>query len=330
MKWLYGLLLLLTTNNNAIAAACYLVRGTPTTITIPAQTITIDADAPVSTDRPFAGINSVPITARIGYNECAHRTEYGRALTYLANREISDQIYMTDVPGIGIKLLWTNGKTGYGTFPKRLEMIFPASSASTTFDYEPGAAYRIEFYKVAENLNLPAGKTIQLLPAGIVAYNYLFTPAPNNYSMRLNLGALTLKSIPSCTLDSSKTIDFGRVTTNDLAQGVSRDLNFKINCRSDYQRFSTQASVTTKTMSSDRQSIKVTDSAGKDDRLRIKIYDSSHSLLWVDGSRSETINNIATKGDANFSWQAVLSPGVNSPPASGPFTAYAEIQFRIE
>ncbi|MBT0728004.1 spore coat protein U domain-containing protein [Rosenbergiella australiborealis] len=329
MRWLYGLLLLILVNGTSFAS-CYLVRGQPTALTIPSQTITLDADAPVSLDQPFARIDSPPLTARVGYNECLNGTEYGRAFTYLDNRAISNHVFKTDIPGIGVKVLWTNGKAGYGPFPVKQWMVVPDYAASATFDYEPGAAYRLEFYKVAETLSLTAGNPTQLLPMGTVAYNYLFSASPNNFAMRLDLGAITLKSIPSCTLDSSKTIDFGKVSASDLAQGVYRDLQFKINCRSDYQRFSTQASVTTKTPSGDLQSIKVTDSAGQDDRLRITLYDSNGSPLLVDGTRSETVSNTTTQGDAAFSWRARLSPGLNSPPASGPFTAYAEIQFAIE
>ncbi|SEQ77065.1 Fimbrial protein [Rosenbergiella nectarea] len=329
MKWLYGLFLLITLNSSGYAA-CFLARGTLTTLTIPSQTLIIDADAPVSVDRPFARIDSLPITARIGYDDCDRGTEYGRQLIYLTNREISNQLYATDIPGIAVKVLWTNGRDGYGGYPKRQTMVFPNGILKGTFDYEPGSAYRLEFYKVADTLSLSTNADAQLLPLGIIAYNYLFTPTPSSYSMRLNLGALTLKSIPSCTLDSSKTIDFNRVNANGLAQGVYRDLHFKISCRSDYQRFSPRASISAQTLSSDHQSIKVTDSAGQDDRLRISIYDSNKNLLLVDGTRSESLNNIASLGEANFTWQAVLRPGLNSPPAAGPFTAYAEIQFTIE
>ncbi|WP_241617537.1 fimbrial protein [Rosenbergiella epipactidis] len=329
MKWLYGLLMLITLASHS-HAACILARGTPTTLTIPAQTLTIDADAPVSLEQPFARIDSVPITARIGYDDCERGTEYGRQLTYLAGREIAPQLYATDIAGVGVKVLWTNGRDGYGGYPKTQHMVFPNGILKGTFDYEPGSAYRLEFYKVAETLSLSSTTGNQLFPLGTVAYNYLFTPTPNHYSMRLNLGALTLKSLPSCTLDSSKTINFDRVNSTSLEQGVYRDLTFKINCQSDYQRFSTRASISTQTLSSDLQSIKVTDSAGQDDRLRIAIYDSKQNLLRVNGTDSEALNDITSTSDAEFTWQAVLKPGLKSPPAAGPFTAYAEIQFTLE
>jgi len=329
MKWLYGFLLLIALNSHSYAA-CYLARGTPTTVTIPAQTLTIDADAPVSLEQPFARIDSLPITASIGYNDCYKGTEYGRQLTYLANREITNQIYTTDIPGIAVKILWTNGSGNYGGFPKKQSIVFPNNLSVGTFDYEPGSAYRLEFYKVADNLSLSNHLNAQLLPLGIVAYNYLFTPTPSSYVMQLNLGAITLKSIPTCTLDSSKTIDFDRVNASSLASGVYRDIHFKLNCRSDYQRFSTHASVRTQTLSHDHQSIKVTDAGGQDDRLRIFMYDSNKNLLFVDGTNGETLTNIASNAEANFTWQAVLKPGLKSPPAAGPFAAYAEIQFTIE
>ncbi|MCL9667326.1 fimbrial protein [Rosenbergiella epipactidis] len=329
MKWLYGLLMLITLASHS-HAACILARGTPTTLFITSQLITIDADAPVSLDKPFARLDSLPITTRIGYDDCVRGTEYGRQLTYLANREIANQIYATDIPGIGVKVLWTNGRDGYGGYPKTQYMVFPNGVLKGTFDYIPGSAYRLEFYKVSDTLSLSSTSGNQLLPIGFVAYNYLFTPTPSSYSMRLNLGALTLKSIPSCTLDSSKVIDFDRVNSSSLAQGIYRDLRFKINCRSDYQRFSTRASISTQTLSSDLQSIKVTDSAGQDDRLRIAIYDSKKNLLRVNGTDSEALNDITSTSDAEFTWQAVLKPGLKSPPAAGPFTAYAEIQFTLE
>ena len=329
MKWLYGLLFFIVLNSHGYAA-CFLARGAPTTVTIPSQTVTINADAPVSLYQPFARIDGPPITARIGYDDCERNTPYGRRLTYLTNREIADQIYTTDIPGIGVKVLWTNGHGTYGGYPKTQHMVFPSGITRGTFDYEPGSAYRLEFYKVADTLTLSTSSTNQLLPPGIVAYNYLFTPTPSSYSMRLNLGVLTLRSLPSCTLDSSKTIDFDRVTPSSLDQGVYRDLTFKINCMSDYQRFATRASISTQAPSSDRQSIKVTDSAGQNDRLRIAIYDSNKNRLRVDGTDSEDLYNIRSKNDAEFTWQAVLKPGLKSPPAPGPFTAYAEIQFTIE
>jgi type 1 fimbria pilin len=310
-------------------ANCVLKRGSPATITLPSTTIRIAADTPSSVEKPFYRVDSNSIGRAIGYDECIAGTEYGRALTYLAGKEITNQIYPTDIPGIGVKVLWTASNVNFVEFPKTQAIRFPSGEAKGTFDFPPQSAYRLEFYKLQDQLRLNQ-TTNQLLPAGLIAYNYLFSPTPSNYIMQLNLGTFTLESEPSCTLDSSKIIRFDQVTRSDLLQGIPRDLAFKINCRSDYQTFNARASITTKTPNSDNKSIKVTDAAGNNDTLLIRIVDSQQRSLAVNGLDYEERAAVTQGGDAEFAWQAILNNGSKGPPAAGPFSAYAEIQFTIE
>lgn len=310
-------------------AACTLKRGSQTTITLPSTTIRIAADAPSSVDQPFYRVDSNSLSQVIGYDDCYAGTEYGRALTYLAGKEIANQIYPTNIPGIGVKVLWTATNVNFVGFPKTQAIVFPNGEAKGTFDFPLKSAYRLEFYKLKDQLVL-SRSTNQLLPTGIIAYNYLFSPTPANYIMQLSLGNFTLESEPSCTLDSSKTIRFDQVTRSDLVQGIPRDLAFKINCRSDYQTFNARASITTKTPNSDNRAIKVTDAAGNNDTLLIRIVDSQQRSLSVNGLDYEERAAVTQRGDAEFTWQAILNHGAKGPPAAGPFSAYAEIQFTIE
>ena len=309
------------------SAICKLTRGELTVVSIASQVIRINANAPVDTSTPVAEFDSNPAGQDIGFNECEAGTEYGKRVLNLTGQDPSTRIYPTNIPGIGIKLLWSNG-SAFGNFPSTTQLKFPGGQAIGTFDYSASSFYRIQFFKTANNLPLsPSGNTV--LPAGDIAYNYLMTPTPTRV-MTLNIGDIKIISTPTCNVASEKSIDFNEVTPSSLRNGVSRPLDFNITCQSDYGTYSATASMHTDTPSPDGSYIRVKDASGNLDRLGIKITDGAGKTMKLDGSTSERKNSIISQGAAEFAWKATLFASSKTAPAGGTFNAQAEVVFDIQ
>ncbi|KLG05257.1 fimbrial protein [Enterobacter cloacae subsp. cloacae] len=313
----------------AASAVCTLARGAPTAVTIPSQVIRINADAPADTSTPIAQFDSNSAGQNIGYDNCVTGTEYGKRAQNLVGQDATTRIYQTNIPGIGIKLLWNNG-SAFGNFPSTALLTFPNGAQSGTFDYVAASFFRIQFFKTANNLRLsdPNGDTV--LPAGDIAYNYLMTADPASFIMKLAIGDIKIMSTPTCDVDSAKTIDFNEVTPSLLSEGVTRNLDFKITCKSDYGTYSAKASMTTNTPSSDGSYIRVQDAGGNLDRLGIKITDGAGKAMKLDGSTSEQKSSITSQGPAEFAWNATLFASGKTAPAGGTFNAKAEVVFDIQ
>lgn len=313
----------------AASAVCTLARGAPTAVSIPSQVIRINANAPADTSTPIAQFDSNLAGQDIGYDNCIVGTEYGKRVLNLTGQDSSTRIYPTNIPGIGIKLLWSNG-SAFGNFPSTSQLTFPGGAQVGTFDYVAASFYRIQFFKTANNLRLsdPNGDTV--LPAGDIAYNYLMTANPASYVMKLAIGDIKVISTPTCDVDSAKTIDFNEVTPSLLSAGVTRKLDFNITCKSDYGTYSAIASMMTDTPSSDGSYIRVKDAGGNLDRLGIKITDGAGKAMKLDGSTSEQKTSITSQGPAEFAWNATLFASSKIAPAGGTFNAQAEVIFDIQ
>ncbi|EJF32571.1 MULTISPECIES: fimbrial protein [Enterobacteriaceae] len=312
-------------------AVCTLARGTPTPLTIDAKTIIISADAPVSTSTPIAQYDSPTVGgAGVGYDDCIKGTEYGKRAVSLSGQDTSTKIYATNIPGIGIKMLASNG-SAFGNFPSTSYLTFSNGSSVGSLDIPPQSFYRIEFYKLSNNLrlaNAATGDTI--LPAGQIGYNYILSDNPASFTHSLSIGEMKIISTPACTADNAKTIDFNDVTPTLLKAGVTRSLDFAIVCKSDYGSYSASASMITDTPTADGGFIRIKDSDGNMDRLKIRITDGDNKTMKVDGSTSESSRVITSQGPAEFAWKATLLQGNGTAPAGGLFTAKAEIIFSIQ
>ncbi|HEY1843924.1 MAG TPA: fimbrial protein [Buttiauxella sp.] len=311
-------------------AVCTLARGAPTPLTIPSQVFTVSADAPVDTSTPIAQFDSPQVGRSIGYDDCIVGTEYGKRTMNLSGQDGSTKIFQTNIPGIGIKLLASNG-SAFGNFPSTSYLTFSGGEQVGTLDIPAQSYYRIQFFKTSNNLRLSnplTGDTV--LPPGQIGYNYLMTADPASFTMSLTIGEMKIISTPACTADSAKTVDFNDVTPTLLKAGVTRPLDFAIVCKSDYGSYSTKASMTTTTPSSDGTYIRADDAAGNKDRLGIRITDGAGQTMKVDGSTAEQKSSITSQGPADFSWKATLIPGSKPSPAGGVFTAKAEIIFDIQ
>jgi hypothetical protein len=111
----------------AASAVCTLARGAPTAVAIPSQVIRINADAAADTSTPIAQFDSNAAGQNIGYDACDVGTEYGKQVLYLTGQDATTRIYQTNIPGIGIKLLWNNG-SAFGNFPSKSFITFPVAS----------------------------------------------------------------------------------------------------------------------------------------------------------------------------------------------------------
>lgn len=336
MKLHSGLLLLgscAAWNAHAICTADTSSVMVPHTFTIPDMTIEIDADAPADTTKSVAFKDTAPQGYSVRFDQCRNGDAYGKSSMNLSNQGASF-IYPSNIPGIGVKILWNNGTAfSNGQFPTQGTMDFGEGGLGT-WVYPASSYYRIEVYKTSETLNLnPLGQNIILTPNNY-AYNWVTSNAIANAGQILSINTMTLHSTPSCSFENSKIVDFGTVTGDMLNAGsqVEKALDFSITCRTDYGTYSTTASLSSEAASADASYINVTDSSGAKDTLVIKVEDSTGKWLKLDGSNSETLSNIVSNVPTAFHWKATLlsPPGVQKHPAEGRFTAHAEILLQVK
>ncbi|ARJ42246.1 fimbrial protein [Pantoea alhagi] len=309
-------------------AVCTLYLGQPTPLAITSKVITISSDEEINTTKPIAQYDSPTVGSKISYKDCIENTEYGKRVVNLLGQDPTTKIYQTNISGIGIKLLFSNG-SAFGNFPSTSHLHFNNGATVGTLDVPEQTFYRIQFFKTGRiRLNNPTGDTV--LPPGLIAYSYMLNDNLANFTTSLTIGEMKIISTPACTTDNAKTVDFNTVTPTLLSAGVTRNIDFAIVCKSDYGTYSAKASIITDTPSSDGSYIRVEDAAGNKDRLRIRITDGNKQLMKVDGTTYEQKSNITSQGPAEFSWEATLIPGNTAKPAGGVFTAKAEIVFDIQ
>lgn len=295
----------------------------PITFNIAAQDISIRADLPVDTSKPFLRLQTPQAGAEVNYIYCPNDVLYGGSILILSKQEGSE-MYQTNIDGIGVKINWGNGVNEkyipfYRTIDEILRLVFPAVSY-----------YVLEFYKTADTVKLEKNKENTLLDGGIYSYMFVETDSPANYAQRLNVGKINVNSTPVCTAEQSKSIDFNTVTPSMADAGVERPLDFEMTCRTDYGSYSVNASIIASSRSEDGQYIMVTDAGENTDRLRIKISDNNGQPVLVDGT---TLRNVLSsdKIPAQFKWKAtLLSHGpLAKRPIGGKFNAKAEIVLQI-
>ncbi len=309
-------------------AVCTLARGQPTPLAIGSQVFTISADAAIDTSTPVAQYDSPTIGSDIGFDKCVVGSEYGKRTQNLFGQDPNTKIFRTNVAGIGVKLLFSNG-SAFGNFPSTSYLKFPGGVTIGTLDVPGQSFYRVQFFKTGNlRLSNPTGDTV--LSPNQIAYNYMLNDNPASFTTNLTIGEIKIISTPACTTDNAKTIDFSTVTPTQLSAGVVRDLNFAIVCKSDYGSYSAKASMITNSPSADGSYIRVEDAAGNKDRLGIRITDGLNRLMKIDGTTSEQKGSITSQGPAEFAWKATLIPGNTATPAGGVFTAKAEIVFDIQ
>ncbi|MDK9357614.1 fimbrial protein [Lelliottia sp. V106_10] len=337
MKYRVGLLFIGLLGAGFAQASCVLSPKSglpaPHNFEVPDMTVYVDADQVASTTTPVTHYDTAVQGYPIGYITCADGEAYGKSAMNLPPQG-AGYIFPTNVPGIGLKIIWNNGQAfGTGQLPAPGNMSF-APSPTGSWVYDAASLYRIEIYKTAETLKLdPQGANI-ILPPNDYAYNWVISDSISNAAQILHIGAIQIVSTPSCTFEGNKTVDFGTVTGNMLSASaeIEKPLDFAITCRTDYGTYSTTVSVTSDSASTDSRYIKVQDSSGATDALAIRIKNSTGGDLLLDGSTSETLSSTGSTLPAEFHWKATLmsQPGAAQHPAEGEFTAHAEILLQVK
>lgn len=315
---------------NSANAVCRFNSGARSIFTIPPATIQISADTAVDGSKPIAEFESSQLGHDIIYSHCDIGSEYGKRVIDLLDYDTSERTFKTNIPGIVIKPLWQNGDGRWGRFPST-SYIPPHGDSPTVIYYHPSISkFKIQFFKISDNVQLSDPDGDVLITPGDIAYTYLMNSDPSAFLTKLAVSEIRLVSTPVCTADSAKTVNFEQVTPVMLRKGVAKKLDFAINCKSDYGSFIASASLTTKTPSADASTILVTDAGGNTDRLKIKIEDSSGKTIMVNGSNSEQLSSTVSQSDAEFHWTATLLPVGSTSPVAGNFSAKAEIVFDIQ
>ncbi|PIJ49623.1 hypothetical protein BL250_11875 [Erwinia sp. OLTSP20] len=293
--------------------------GQPVILSVPAFTVFVDADAPADRSTPIGSWDSSHGT-KVSF-KCLKGDRYGKDVyPPLLGQATQQRMYATKIDGLEIMPMWYNG-VAFGKFPTN------SVTTEMRLDYPPAAFYRVQIFKTKSQLKLNNPQTGDvILDPGKIAYNWVNNSGIGPFPQTLMIGQIRIISTPVCRLDGKKTVNFNTVTPDDLAKGVSRPLNFSMTCATDYGHYSATAKLTTTTPDSDNNYIKVTDSAGNDDRLKIRIDDSSGSIMHVDGTNAEIINSLNSNVPAQFKWTAtILKSASTQPPKRGPFSASAEI-----
>lgn len=314
------------------AAQCTLARGAFTTLTLPAETITISADAVADTTNPIAnGVFTTSTLSNIGYDECPAGTPIGRSLVGLSET-VATRLYKTNVEGIGVKVHYRSATAkGFSFYPNQSTVGFENNEPIGTWDWSTGSYYRLQFFKTSDTLSLSDSSDNVVLNAGPLAYEWIMSEATR--PVTLNINQIKIISTPACTVDSSKTIDFSTVTHAMLKSGgIEKPLDFGLTCKTDYGTYSAQASISSSTSSTDSKYIRVTDASGNsDNQLGIEIYNSSGSLMILNGTTLEKSDTVASGVAAQFNWIAKLvnTGSGKTRPQHGKFTASAEILLQL-
>ncbi|WP_241627640.1 fimbrial protein [Rosenbergiella epipactidis] len=306
------------------------VPGRPIFLTLPATTFRVDADAPDGSvigniTVSGAGHNDV-------YYDCRKQTlyTYGKILNTKDLTDLSNHKFAVGNTGVLIEpSVAVPGSAQKGYFPSA-----PATIPPTPFIVYPyKSVFNVTLYKNGAQLKLsnPQGDLILPPTANFIHQWINSDTAGDNTPYTVALGGVTIISTPVCQTDSSvHDVPFGSVTETSLNNGIKRNLNFSLRCQTDFGTFNAIASITASKRTLDNKYIKVTDYAGNEDRLMIAISDSQNNKMNVDGSSSESIDNITNNNAAEFKWSAtLLRASTTQLPAVGDFTAQAEITFQI-
>lgn len=311
-------------------AVCDPAGQPPTPLYIPAKIIRIAADAPIDSALPIAEYDSTIAGGDIWYKACPKGTLYGKRVNGLDSLDAGNKIFKTNIPGIGVKPLYTNGTGRWGSFPSDSYVIFEPDEPLGDFYISGASMYRLQFFKMGELRLSDATAGDIVMNPGMIVYNFMMNPTPASFSVNLNIGEIKIISTPACTVDGAKRIDFNRVTPTLLSAGVARPLDFSINCVTDYGGYAAKAAITTMTPSADASYIQAEDADGNRDRLAIYITDGANRPMKVNGTTYEQKSSINSRSPAGFNWQATLKPGSTPSPGGGTFTAKAEIIFDIQ
>ncbi|MRS88784.1 fimbrial protein [Enterobacteriaceae bacterium RIT714] len=302
---------------------------------VPDMTINVDADQAASTTSPIKRYDTDVAGYKVGYIDCNNGELYGKSSINLTAQG-AGYLFPTNIPGVSLKIMWNNGQGGgysTGQLPTVGNMDFHGSPLGS-WVYDDKSLYRIEVYKTAETLNLNSqGANIVITPNNY-AYNWVTSDSISNAAQILHFNTIQIVSTPSCTFEGSKTVDFGTVTGDMLnaSAEVEKPLDFAITCRTDYGTYSTTASISSDSASTDNSYIKVKDSSGASDALAIRIKDGTGKDMLLDASSGETISSTVSALPAQFKWKATLmsQPGATKHPAEGTFVAHAEILLQVK
>lgn len=295
--------------------------GQPATLTIPGEIIYVDAGDGKDTNVGKT-LSSTSLTHKISYINCVVGEKYGKAALSLSDE--GNHLYATYIKGLSVRPMFNNNVAD-GYFPSESSMVpQEGESDKLRMNYEQGYHYKLQFVKTEPRLQLknPAGDVV--LPANSkVLVNWISDTS--KHVLTLSMGEIRIISIPSCTIDGPKTVDFGTVTKTDLTNSVIKDLNFNLTCATDYGKYGAKAYLTAASVNGDG-SIQVKDHANNSDRMKIMVSDSQGKDLPANAELSfENQNNISSDSPAEFKWHATLTKVNDALPEDGKFTAQAEI-----
>lgn len=286
-----------------------------TTLEISGYTIFVDAGAQV--DSVISSVNSNAQSRQISFKDCEIGELYGKTALPPLTSTGQVRLFNTSVDGLSVRPAWNNA-SAFGYFNSS------AAMKEKRFNYPVGSFFRLEFVKTAPRLKLtnPLGDIV--LNPGIVLRHWVTNDTPTSYGQQLQIGQIRIISIPSCSIDGPKTVDFGQVSADTLTSGVTRNLDFSMTCATDYGSYSATASLIATSPNSDG-TIPVLDHAGNTDRMKIQITDSTNGRMPADGTKGESRLRLGDSVAARYNWKATLSRGTGILPEDGNFTARAEI-----
>ncbi|MEY1424364.1 fimbrial protein [Morganella morganii] len=241
-----------------------------------------------------------------------------------------DNMYKTQIDGIGVKFITARGTSDDGLpLPRPEAIIRETPGASLIHMTMPTERFIAYFYKLESNvkLNTRYPDSNLLAQGGSIGQAYIENLLIANYTME----SVYIVGIPVCTVDNPLPVNFDTINADDVQRGVEKPLEFGINCKTDYGNYDVTASIRSDNITSDGNYLKVTDSNNKDDSLVIKITDENNNHIKVDNSTEIKINNIYSGQKASFKWHAKLTKPNGQPyPAQGPFRANAIITLNIK
>lgn len=338
IKSLISSSLLLLSFSNCFAECVYdpIVSTAPYPIALSlpiSNPVIIRADAPANSLVPLLNgdfLQSTQNTGAVSLINCVKGVDpFGNSSSLNPLSNDLNANYQTNIDGLAIRaynvIVQNDGYENEGGFPGRPNRVVPAERIT---DYN--VFMRIRLYKTREHLNLKNPNGDVLINATPMAFFRWYTRQTKPFWF-LDLPEIRIVSTPVCTVSEPGEINFNQVSKENLEHGVTRNIQFGLNCITDYNNYSASASIQSTSATADGDFIKVTDNAGNTDRMKIRISDSNGQVMKVDGSTSDKqATAITSNTTTNFAWKATLLPvaGANTPEL-GDFTANAEIVIQV-
>ncbi|KWE58072.1 fimbrial protein [Burkholderia ubonensis] len=292
-------------------------------ISFPAGTVDVDPDLPIGS--VIATGESPPTYQKI-FIVCQQQTgtiSYD-FLSPPTPSPLGNNIYATNVPGVGFRLSYVRASGNTSVVPYTNTWTHqPSDPADTLIKYGNGAKFKIDLFKTSNDI--PSFSTASF---GHIA-RVFGDGNPGVAVTNIYSGNVSLRVLPSCRVDSSTlNVDFGQFGPYDVSQttGPTRPVNFRVLCSGPTPPASITATLSAPRDTENPALIQNTGAQHLAIRLRDK---TTGSLLKPGDAGSMLVQKPGGAMESGFDLEATVLRVGNQPPTTGKIDATSVITLSI-